>query len=415
MRDPDVIVIGGGQAGLAMSRSLTRRGIDHLVFERGRTGERWHSERWHSLHLLTINAQSALPGMPYTGDDPEGYMSAPAFAAYLSSYAQKVQAPILCGVEVANVERTAGRYRVSTNAGEWRSRAVVVATGACDVPFRPPMADALAPSIAQITPADYREPAQLPEGGVLVVGASATGAQLAEEIHTSGRPVVLSVGSHTRAPRRYRGGDIYVRMEEAGLLDDRADEGGNLESARRQRAPQLVGRPDNRDLDLGILSRMGIRLAGRLAAIDGTTVTFNGDLEQTTTASHQRMERILDRIDASIAGACRRLPEADPTVRMPFIAARDSHSLDLWREGIRSIVWATGYVRRYPWLALPVLDGRGEIVHRGGVTASTGLYTLGLTFQRRRRSSFINGCGIDAEEMAPVIKAQLDRTVRQVA
>jgi putative flavoprotein involved in K+ transport len=415
MQKTDVVVIGGGQSGLVMSRSLTAQGIDHVLLERGRIGERWHSERWHSLHLLTTNEFSALPGLPHAGNEPDAFMPASTFASYLASYAQKMAAPVIGGVEVTAVEPAACGYRISTNAGQWQSRAVIVATGACDTPFRPAMADALASSILQISPADYREPGQLPEGGVLVVGASSTGLQLAEEIHASGRPVVLAVGDHTRMPRRYRGRDIFARMEMAGILEDPPLEGGNLDAARRQPSLQLVGRPDNRDLDLGILRRQGTRLVGRLAAVNGTRAAFSGDLERTTAASHVRMLRILDRIDDSIKSHGMEEPIADPAARTPLLAASDPLSLDLRRQGIRSVVWATGYIRRYPWLKAPILDGRGEIIHRGGVTASSGLYVLGLIFLRRRRSHFIDGCGLDADDLAPIVKAHLDLSVRQAA
>jgi putative flavoprotein involved in K+ transport len=358
---------------------------------------------------------SALPELPHSGCEPDAFMRASAFASYLKSYARAMAAPVLSGIEVTVVQSASCGYRVSTNAGQWQSRAVVVAAGACETPFRPPMAHALAPSILQMFPAAYREPGQLPEGGVLVVGASATGAQLAEEIHASGRPVVLSVGDHTRVPRRYRGRDIYAWMEAAGILDDPAMESGNLDAARRQPSLQLVGRPDNRDLHLEILSRQGIRLVARLAAINGTRAEFSDDLARTTESSHVRMLRILERIDNSIQGAELEALAADPAARIPFLAASDSLTLDLWREGIRSVVWATGYVRRYPWLHVPVLDARGEIVHRGGVAASPGLYVIGLTFLRRRRSAFIDGSGLDAEDLAPIVKAQLDRLAKQAA
>ncbi len=415
MRNPEVIVIGGGQSGLAMSRSLAAQGIDHVVLERGRIGERWYSERWNSLHLLTTSAQSALPGLPHGGREPEAFMPARAFASYLGSYAQNIDAPVITGVEVTKVERVTSGHSVTTNAGHWHSRAVVVATGACDTPFRPAMAHALAPSILQISPTEYREPGQLPDGGVLVVGASSTGVQLAKEIHASGRPTVLAVGDHTRVPRRYRGRDIYAWLETTGILDDQALEGGSLESARRQPSLQLVGSADNRNLDLGVLSRQGVRLTGRLAAMDGTTAQFSGDLERTTATSHRRMLRIFDRIDDCIKTRGSDAPAADPAARTPFSAIGNPLTLDLRREGIRSVIWATGYVRRYPWLKVPVLDARGEIIHRGGATASPGLYVLGLVFLRRRRSSFIDGCGLDAEELAPIIKAHLDLPAKQVA
>lgn len=415
MRNPDVVIIGGGQSGLVMSRSLTTRGIDHVVLERGRIGERWHSERWFSLRLLTTNAHSAMPGLPYAGREPDEFMPAIDFAAYLAEYAWKMSAPLLCGVTVTGVEPVGNGYRVSTDAGDFRTHAVVIATGACDVPFRPPMAAAIDPSVFEIFPSHYREPRQLPQGGVLVVGGSSTGVQLAEEIHASGRPVVISVGEHTRAPRRYRGRDIYAWMEAAGILDDPVLESGNLVSARRQPSLQLVGRPDNRDINLGILQQHGIRLLGRLAAVEGTKFGFSGDLRRTTEASHTRMLRTLDRIDASIRDNGWDAPAADPAARIPFLATGEPVTLDLAREGIRSIVWATGYGRNYSWLKTPVLDHRGEITHRGGMTAAPGLFVLGLTFLRRRRSSFIDGCGLDAEDLAPLVEAHLNLSVRRIA
>jgi len=414
MRRIDVVIIGGGQAGLAMSRSLTAEGIEHVVLERGRIGERWHSERWHSLHLLTTKAMSALPGLPHDGD-PDSFMPASEFASYLSAYARKIAAPVFGGVEVRRVEPTACGYRISTTAGDWQSRAVVIATGACETPFRPAAANLLDSSIEQISPARYREPGQLLSGGVLVVGASATGVQLAEEIHASGRPVVLSVGEHTRVPRRYRGRDIYAWMEAAGMLDEPPLENGNVEYARRQPSLQVVGRPDNRDLNLGILRDQGIRLVGHFTDSGGSKAEFDGDLDRTTSAAHKRMLRCLDRIDAHIADHGLQAIAPDPAARVPFLAQGDATALDLKREGIRSVVWATGYIRRYPWLKAPVLDQRGEIVHRGGVTSSPGLFVLGLTFLRRRRSSFIDGCALDAQDLAPLVKTHLDFSTREVA
>jgi len=414
MRRIDVVIIGGGQAGLAMSRSLSAEGIGHVVLERGRVGERWHSERWRSLHLLTTNAMSALPGLPH-GGDPDSFMPASAFASYLSLYARKIAAPVISGVEVTRVEPNACGYRVSTAAGDWQSRAVVIATGACETPFRPASASLLDSSIEQISPANYREPAQLSSGGVLIVGASSTGVQLAEEIHASGRAVTLSVGEHTRVPRRYRGRDIYAWMEASGMLDEPPLENGNIEYARRQPSLQVVGRPDNRDIHLGILRDQGVRLVGRFAGIDGRKAAFDGDLDKTTAASHKRMVRCLDRIDAHIASHDLQTAASDPATRVPFLAQGEATMLDLRREGIRSVVWATGYIRRYPWLKAPVLDQRGEIVHRGGVTAMPGLFVLGLTFLRRRRSSFIDGCALDARDLAPLVKMHLDLSAREVA
>lgn len=414
MRKVDVVIIGGGQAGLAMSRSLTAEAIDHVVLERGRIGERWHSERWRSLHLLTTNAMSALPGLPHEGD-PDAFMPAAAFASYLSSYARKIAAPVLSGVEVMRAEPVAGGYRIATTAGDWQSRAVVIATGACETPFRPAAANLLSRSIEQISPNAYREPGQLSPGGVLVVGASSTGVQLAEEIHASGRSVMLSVGDHTCVPRRYRGRDIFAWMEAAGILDEPVSESGNVEYARRQPSLQLVGRADNRDLNLGILRDQGVRLLGRLAGIKDDSAAFSGDLDRTTAAAHKRMLRCLDRIDAHILDNGFQTKAADAAARVPFFAQGDAVTVNLWREGIRSVVWATGYTRRYPWLRAPVLDHRGEISHHGGVTSLSGLFVLGLTYLRRRRSSFIDGCALDAQDLTPLVKAHLDLSTRKVA
>lgn len=397
-----------------MSRSLSLRGVDHVVLERGRIGERWHSERWHSLNLLTTRAMSALPGLRHSGD-PDFFMPAAAFASYLEHYAHATSAPVITGAAVTGVERTGCGFRVTTTAGRWRASAVIIATGACDTPYRPPMALALPRSITQIFPASYGEPAQLPEGGVLVVGASASGAQLAEEIHASGRPVTLAVGNHTRAPRRYRGRDIYEWLETAGILDEPAVEGDRLTAARRQPALQVIGRADNRDLNLEVLHQQGIRLAGRLVAIDRMQVTFGGDLKATADYSHARMVRMLDRIDQCIDMHGYDAAPADPQARSSFAFAPDPHTIDLANSGIRTVVWATGYVRRYPWLKLPVLDEQGELVHHGGVTAVPGLYAMGLNFMRRRRSAFINGCALDAEDLAPMVQAHLDQSFRQVA
>jgi putative flavoprotein involved in K+ transport len=414
MSRTDVVIIGAGQAGLVMSRCLTARGIAHIVLERGRIAERWHSQRWNSLHLLTTAAMSMLPGLVHVGD-PGAFMPASTFAAYLASYAEAVAAPIISGVDVISVEAAAGGYRVHTSAGDWRTRAIVVATGACDTPYRPAAAQRLDASIMQIDAADYRAPAQLPDGGVLVVGASSTGVQLAQEIHASGRPVTLAVGDHTRAPRRYRGDDIFARMELAGILDEPPHMGANLEQVRRQPSLQLIGRPDHSELNLEVLSRGGVQLAGRLADMDGTRVILGDNLARSAGASHARMVRMLDRIDQAIAAQGLDAPASDPDARAPFLPGRDALTLDLHRAGIRTVMWAAGYARRYPWLKLPVLDDRGEIVQRGGVTGAPGVFTMGLVFMRRRRSPFIDGCALDAEDLAPMIAAHLDLAARQVA
>ena len=301
MKHTDVIIVGAGQAGLAMSRSLSNLGVEHVILERGRVGERWHKGSWHSLRLLTPASHSALPGLPHAGVDPEHFLWASEFTHYLDQYAIDIGAPVVSGCKVTGVQAVGSGYRVTTTLGIWHCRAVVIATGACDVPHRPRGATSLSPSIEQILPPDYKSPDQLPPGGVLVVGASSTGLQLAEEIHASGRPVTLAVGSHTRLPRRYRGMDIFAAMELASILDDRADAAEDIDTARQQPSTQLVGRDDRRDIDLAILSEQGVGLVGRLVGMDGSRAGFDDSLAATTAASHARMVRTLQRIDAALA------------------------------------------------------------------------------------------------------------------
>jgi putative flavoprotein involved in K+ transport len=414
MRRSDVVIIGGGQSGLVMSRSLSALGIEHVVLERGRVGERWHSERWRSLHLLTPSSLSALPGLAHAGAGPDDFLAAADFANYLGAYAETISAPVIGGSEVSAVERIGDSYRISTGARELQARAVVVATGACDTPFRPALAERMPAAITQYVPSAYRTPDDLPVGGVLIVGASATGIQLAEEIQASGRRVTLAVGEHTRMPRRYRGRDIYTWLEATGILDERFRDDAALRAALGRPSLQLVGRADFRDLDLHMLKRRGVRLVGRLADCADGKACFAGDLERTTRRSHARMTRVLERIDSYIEREAIPAQPAWPSTPPPAIASCEAQTIDLAREGIRSVIWATGYVRRYPWLKVPVLDDRGEIVHRAGVTGSPGLYVIGLNFLRRRSSSLIHGCGRDADELAPLVKAYV-ATPRQRA
>lgn len=406
----DCLVIGAGQAGLAMSRCLTDLGIAHVVLERGRVGERWRSERWDSLRLLTPNWQSRLPGFAYQGSAPDGYMTMGDVVAYLDAYARSFDAPVREGVAVERVSRHGAAFRVETTAGHWRARAVVVATGYCDTPFVPPVAARLPETMTQIVPTAYRRPAQLPEGGVLVVGASASGIQLAAELHEAGRAVTIAAGHHTRLPRRYRGRDILWWLDRMGVFDERADEVYDIDISRDQPSLQLIGHPDHRTLDLAVLQRRGIRVVGRLLDVAGAVARFDDDLVKTTAAADVKLAALLARVDRFADAQGDRTPGEPFTPTWPrFVEAETS--IDLDAAGITSVVWATGFRRHYPWLDVPVLDARGEIVHRGGVTAVPGLYVLGLHFLRRRNSSFIDGVGADARELA----AHLATSVRETS
>jgi putative flavoprotein involved in K+ transport len=402
----DTVIIGGGQAGLALSRSLTVRGVEHVVLERGRVGERWRSERWDSLRLLTPRWQSRLPGWGYDGPDPDGYMSKDEVVDYLEAYAASFDAPVRSGVTVRSVTIDGDGFQVDTDLESWRARNVVVATGDCQEAIVPGFADRLPTHIHQAVPTRYRNPDQLPEGGVLVVGASSTGLQLAVEIRESRRPVTLSVGRHARLPRTYRGRDILSWLDGMGVFDERFDEVADLTSSRQQPSLQLVGTPERRTLDLGVAQALGIRLVGRTRSADGPLVTFEDNLVEDVAAADLKLARLLMRIDEHVAAAGLedRVPPPPP---FSLVEVADGPAtLDLEAEGIRTVLWATGFRRSYDWLHVPVLDGRGEIVHDGGVTRWPGLYVMGLRFLRRRGSTFIDGQKTDAEDIADHLRSR---------
>ena len=396
-----VVVIGAGHAGLAMSRCLTERSIDHVVLERGEVANSWKTERWDSLRLLTPSWQSRLPGYGYAGADPHGYRAMPETVAFLERYAEVISAPVQIHTAVTSVRRTEGGYAVVTHRGEWRSRVVVLASGACNIASVPAVADAVPPAVTTLTPMQYRNPGQLAQGGVLVVGASATGVQIAEEIQRSGRPVTLAVGEHIRVPRRYRGRDIQWWMDAAGILDQRYDEIDDLARARAVPSLQLAGYPDYRSLDLNSLTALGVKLIGRLAGVRDGKAQFSGSLRNQVALSDLKMNRLLDTLDAW-AAANGVADEVEPPQRFEptRVEAAPPLWLDLNRGEIRTIVWATGYRPDYSWLDVPVLDRKGRIRHDGGVVDSPGMYLMGVQFMRRRKSVLIDGAGDDARDLS---------------
>jgi putative flavoprotein involved in K+ transport len=417
MKKTDVVVVGGGQAGLAMSRCLLDAGIDHVVLERGRIAERWRSERWDSLRLLTPNWQTRLPGFQYAGPDPGGYMTAAEVASFLDRYASSFGAPVEGDTQVLELSATDDGYRILTNRGEWFARAVVIATGYCDVPEVPRARSGLSPAIRQVVPTEYRRPADLDDGGVLVVGASATGIQIADELLRSGRAVTIAAGHHTRVPRSYRGRDIMWWLDRSGMLDVAADDVYDIEVSRSQPSFQLVGRPDHASIDLGILRRSGASIVGRLRGIEGTRAWFDDDLVATTAASDAKLAMLLKRLDdfSSATRLDRHVGDAEPFEPIWPMFLEAPSVLDLEAERITAVVWATGYRRVYPWLRVPVLDRRGSIAHRGGVTSSPGLYVLGMQFQRRRNSNFIDGVGKDARDVGGKLAGHLGHQERAIA
>lgn len=371
------------------------------MLERGEVANSWRRERWDSLRLLTPNWQSRLPGYPYEGADPDGFMTMPEIVARISGYAAAIAAPVRTHTAVTSVSRVDGGYRVATGSGELRCRSVVLASGAANTPRVPGLRAAVPPEILCLTPFEYRNPQQLPRGGVLVVGASATGVQLADEIQRAGRPVTIAVGEHVRLPRSYRGRDVLWWMEASGVWSQRYDEIDEIERARRLPSPQLVGTPEHASLDLNVLRAAGVEIVGRLAAIRDGRALFSGGLANQFALADLKMNRLLGTFD-DWARSQAPQPEVGPPERFePTRApAHPRLSLDLRSGEIRSIVWATGFRPDYRWLEVPVLDRNGELRHDGGVVREApGMYAMGLPVLRRRKSTFIIGAEDDARDV----------------
>lgn len=378
------------------------------MLERGEPGNSWRYERWDSLRLLTPNWQSRLPGLGYDGPDPDGYMTSAEVVELITRFAAHARAPVRTGTNVTSVRRIDDGYEVTTSHGEIRSRTVVIATGACNRPTVPAVASTLPPDVEQLTAFAYRSPSRLPEGGVLVVGASATGVQLAAELRQSGRPVILSVGEHVRLPRTYRGRDVLWWMDASGVWDQRYDEVDDLQRARRLPSPQLVGTPERTTLDLNALAAMGVELVGRWAATRDGRALFSGGLRNVCSLADLKLERLLDVFDewARTGGADPEVaaPERFAPTEMPRSARLD---LDLRSGEIRAIVWATGFQPDLRWLDVPVVDAKGQLRHDGGTVDSPGLYALGFPVLRRRKSTFIHGIEDDAREVIDHLSGHL--------
>lgn len=402
------LVLGAGHAGLAMSHCLRERSIDHVVLERGVVANSWRTERWDGLRLLTPNWQCQLPGYGYDGDDPDDFMSMPEVVSFIEKYARRIAAPVKEQTAVSSVRLGEHGYEVETSAGTWHSDAIVVATGACNEPKVPAFVARLPENLLSLTPMDYWNPAQLPDGRVLVVGASATGLQLAYDLRQSGFPVTISVGQHIRLPRMYRGRDIQWWLDAAGILDERFDEVNDIVRARHLPSPQLVGTDEKMTLDLNLLTSMGVDMVGRFVGVHEGRAQFSGGLLNTCTLADLKMNRLLALLD-EWAAEKNRIEE--PVQR--FEATRVQHDpplgMDLTKENIRTVLWATGYRPDYSWLQVPVLDHKGQIRHTGGVVDSPGMYLMGANFMRRRKSSFIHGAGDDARDLSQHLAAYLER------
>ncbi len=407
------VVVGAGQAGLAMSRLLADHGIDHVVLEKGEVANSWRTERWDSLRLLTPNWMTRLPGWAYRGNDHDGFMTSAEVVDMLDGYRASFDAPVLTGVSVDRVTMQAdGSFRITTDQGVWMAEAVVAATGACSEPAIPLLATDFPARIDQVTAHRYRSPDQLATEDVLVVGASASGIQIADEIQRSGRLVTIAVGEHVRLPRSYRGRDIHWWMDAIGVLDERYDEVDDINRARRLSSLQLVGSPEHRTLDLNSLIASGVRPVGKLMRVAGETAQFSGGVTNLAAHADLKQSRLLDRIDAFAAE--HELSNLLHDVWRPDPTRIDRPPTEFPLAAFGSVVWATGYRPTFSWLDAAIRDRHRRPVHDGGIAETPGLYFLGLPFMRRRKSNFIDGVGPDATEVISCLHAYLDHRRRRV-
>jgi putative flavoprotein involved in K+ transport len=400
----EVVIVGGGQAGLALSYYLTEQGRDHVILEQGQIAESWRTRRWDSLRLIAPNWSLRLPGFTYPGDDPDGFMGKDEVASHIETYARSFAAPVREGVRVSTVERDAAdaRFLVHTEADLYQAAQVVIATGALQRPRVPTWARELPTSITQVIPYEYRNPRQLPPGAVLVVGSGQTGCQIAEELVRAGRPVFLAMSRSWWLPRRYRGRDVSAWLRLLGWFDRSVD--ALPPGARTGMAnPQLTGGDGGHDLSAHTLARQGVWLLGRLQSIQNGKAILATDLAATVTWGDAQARTVLHDIDELIGQQGLDMPAEewprDLTAAEP-LTQEAAEELDLAAAGVSTVIWATGYRPDLSWVRLPFLDAEGYPIQRRGVTAVPGLYILGLDWLHTAKSGLFAGIGEDAAYLA---------------
>ncbi len=406
----ETVIVGGGQAALALSYHLSRLGREHVILERGRVGERWRSERWDSLRFQFPNWSLRLPGLDYAGDEPDGFASRGEVVAFIDRYREIIRAPVRTGVRVDRVSRSDGAdaFRLETIEGELVADNVVIATGPYQEPVVPPSSAGLPAGVFQVHSRDYRNPAQPPPGGVLVVGSGASGCQIVEDLLAAGRTVYLSVGRHRRYPRRYRGRDMFWWLERMGALDQTLEE---RPEARDRPNPLVTGVGGGHEIDLRDYAAAGVTLLGHLRGVVGSRLALADDLEARLAAGDEGIRVFEQSVDTYLArtgvAAGDDAPPADRGARggMPSPSIPE---LDLSAARVTAVIWATGFRRDFGWVDLPVFDESGEPVHRRGVSGCAGLYFLGLPWLHTLKSSVLCGVGSDAEYLAECIGARAD-------
>lgn len=401
-----VIVIGGGQAGLSMSYCLKQRGIEHIVFEKNRLAESWRSKRWDTFCLVTPNWQCQLPGFPYAGPDPNGFMVRDEIVGYIEAYARSFHPPLREGVSVQRLRRDrSGMYEVTTDIGTYTSEHVVIATGGYQEATMPALAQKLSPQVTQIHSSDYKNSESCPPGEILVVGSGQSGCQIAEDLHLAGRKVHLCVGGAPRTARRYRGKDVVDWLHEMGYYDKPIDEHPNKDRVRAKSNHYVTGRGGGRDIDLRKFATEGMRLYGRLKDVRGYVLKFADDLKQNLDQADAVSESIKTTIDKYIEAQGIDAPGEDryQPVWEPQNAVLE---MDHYVAGITSVVWCVGYHADYRWIELPIFDGRGYPGHeRGVIPTLPGVYFLGLPWQYTWGSGRFSGVARDAEYLANAIEA----------
>lgn len=401
----DVVVVGAGQAGLATSFHLKQQGVEHLVLEREEVANAWRDQRWDSFCLVTPNWTVQLPGFAYDGPDPDGFMPREEIVAYFDRYVESFTPPVQTGVTVDSLEAAPDVLRLSAGDRNFRARSVVVATGSFQRPKFPAAAAGVSNGIHQLHSMAYKNPGQLPAGAVLVVGSGQSGAQIAEELHQSGREVSLSVGSCGRVPRRYRGKDTVWWGVQGGAFARTVD---SLKTPAEKFAchPHVSGKNGGHDINLRELARNGVRLLGRLRAAQAGTIRLAPDLSDNLHKADEFAESILKQLDDGVGKLGLPLPP-DTNPRGIGAAVPDETdpilALSLERAGITSIVWATGWQSDFSWIRLPVFDQAGQPVQRRGITSQPGVYFVGLEWLHTPKSGLLLGVGDDAAYIASAI------------
>ncbi|RTL49550.1 MAG: MSMEG_0569 family flavin-dependent oxidoreductase [Bradyrhizobiaceae bacterium] len=402
-----VVVIGGGQAGLSMSYFLKQSGIDHVVLEKERIAHAWRTQRWDAFCLVTPNWQCKLPGFHYQGKDPNGFMPKDEIVAYVENYAKHFDAPIMEGVRVLKLSREAdGKFVIETSQGAMTADAVVLAVGGYHTPNIPRMAERLSEDIMQIHSSNYRNPAQLPEGEILVVGSGQSGCQIAEDLHLAGRKVHLVVGSAPRCPRFYRGRDAVDWLDDLGQYDLPVEQHPLKEGVRKKANHYLTGRGGGRDIDLRRFAKEGMKLYGRLKDVANGKLEFSDDLAKNLDSADSVYNGICGLIDKHIAENNIEAP-VTPHYQPVWTPGEVPMTLDPASAGITGVVWATGFTSDWSWVDLPIFNGGNYPAHIRGVTAMDGVYVLGLPWLHTWGSGRFVGVGRDAENLLKHIRSGL--------